>query len=131
VSTPHVPATTAGPLPLPDVSVLKDLPQGVAYALLAVILVAIVLFYLGPVLRERLRPGQNPPPTPPADPPSAVAALPQAVDRGGEMADRLIRHLEEQVDTLTRERDQAREQAAQAQAEINRLMMQLWRREGP
>lgn len=134
--------TSAAPVPVPDLSFLSGLEPGVAYAALATIVIVMSLIYLGPGIRDRLRP--RPPsavePAPPTSPqtPTVVAAVQQA----DELADRFIAHLRVQVDDLTREnadlgravdrlrteRDRERAESARLQSELDRL---TWRRGAP
>lgn len=94
----------AAAVPLPDLSFLAGLEPGVAYAALATITIVMTLIYLGPGIRERLRPA--PPATPPtADPPAAAPTPPQvtaAVQQADDIADKFIAHLQTQVVDLNR-----------------------------
>jgi hypothetical protein len=110
---------SAAPVPgVPDLSFLAGLDRTVALAALATIVITMTLIYLGPVIRERLRP------TPPAEPapitapqtPTVVAAVAQADDR----TDLFIAHLRRQVDDLTRDNGRLRADLDRRSADLDR-----------
>lgn len=103
---------------IPDLSGLQGLDPGVAYAALAVIALGMLLFYLGPGLRQRFtRP--DPPAAGPAPPSMPLPpALPATMDQANAVYDRFVDHLQAQL------ADRDRTIAAQDR-ELNRLRNQI------
>ncbi len=127
--------TLATPSPVPDLSFLAGLDKTVALAALATIVITMTLIYLGPAIRERLRPAPPTPQVEPAgtapQPPTVVAAVAQADDR----TDRFIAHLQQQVADLSRDNNHLRTDLDRERAETERLQTELdratWRRGKP
>lgn len=105
---------------IPDLSGLQGLDPGVAYAALAVVALGMLLFYLGPGLRQRFtRP--DPPATGPVAPSGPLPpALPATMDQANAVYDRFVDHLQAQL------ADRDRTIAAQDR-ELNRLRDQIER----
>jgi hypothetical protein len=118
---------TASQAPLPDLSSLQGLEPGVAYAALAVIALGMLLFYLGPGLRQRFtRP----------DPPAAVEAgpsgplppaLPATMDQANVVYDRFVDHLQQQLGDRDRTIAAQDRELARLRTEIDRLRGDLER----
>lgn len=144
--TETVGGTAATPAPLPSASDLAALDPAVAIALLVASVVIALLVYVGPSLRDRLRP---PTPAPqPAAPPvapmshGAHAAVDQAEVRTERFIDHLLRQIqdgterEDELEDRLRAKDvehEARlrardEQVAQLEREVRRLESLLWQR---
>lgn len=71
----------------PDLSFVKDLQPGVAYAVLTVVALGILMFYLGPVIKARLTP------TPAPDPPKQVETT--AKQSAGDTLTQAMNHADE------------------------------------
>lgn len=148
--TETVSGTAETPTPLPSASDLASLDPAVAIALLVASVVIALLVYVGPSLRDRLRPPTPPAPaaaTAPAVPTShgAHAAVDQAEVRTAQFIDHLLRQiqdgaeredeLEERLraketehDARLRSRD---EQITRLEQENRRLETLLWQRGHP
>lgn len=106
---------------LPDASALADLDPGVAFAFLGVVALAMLLFYFGGALRERIRtPKPSPPPAVEQATP-APPALPAALDRSDQVADQYIAFMREQVATQQRRIDALEREADRLRSELDRL----------
>ncbi len=124
---------------IPDATALAGLDPGVAYALLSVIALGMLLFYLGPGIRARFAPKEAAKSPVEGSPSGAIPpALPAVVDRADIATERLIAHLERQLDERTRQlSDRDRELTAmdreleRVRADNDRLRDQIqWRRGG-
>ena len=125
---------------LPDPSGLQGLEPGVAYAFLFVVGLGMLLFYLGPGLRQRF----TRPDTPTPDGPGVSGtgpvppALPAVMDRAEAVYDRLVSHLEGQLaerDRTIKEQDRElvrlRNEIDRLRGDVERLRDQIqWRRGG-
>lgn len=118
----------AAPIPT-DFSWLSGLDPGVAITALCVLALGMVLFYLGPGLRDRFRKAPPPPPAAPTGPaiPAVPPALPAAIDQAERVSAQFIAHLQDQVRDLEREADNLRQANTRLQADNERL---LWMRGG-
>lgn len=116
--------------PLPDLSVLKDLSPGVAYATLAAIVTVTLLLYLGPGLRARLT--KDPPKPDPPIPagPAPTTALPQAMDRADLAYSQFIDHLLRRENAAAERIEQLEHENETLRDELGRLNRLLWQR-GP
>lgn len=112
------PATATAPLP--DLSVLKDLSPGVAYATLAAIVIVTLLLYLGPGLRARMTRTEPPKPDPPAAA-APTAALPQALDRADHVSSQFIDHLLRRDEEAVERTSQLERENATLRDEVSRL----------
>lgn len=146
------------PAPLPSASDLAALDPAVAITLLVASVVIALLFYVGPSLRDRLRPPTPPAPpaapaappatataTSPALPPAAPTAVDQAETRTAQFIDHLLRQiqdgaeredeLEERLRAKELEHDariRAKDELiTQREQEIRRLETLLWQRGHP
>jgi hypothetical protein len=122
---------------VPDLSGLQGLEPGVAYAALATVALGMLLFYLGPGLRQRFTRPDPPTPTAAVEPPLVTsgplpAALPAAMDRADAVYDRLVGHLEQQladrnrtIAEQVRELDRRANETERLRNELERLRDQL------
>lgn len=148
--TETVGGTAATPAPLPSASDLAALDPAVAIALLVASVVIALLVYVGPSLRDRLRP--RPPVAAPAIPaaPAVAAAMTHgahaAVDQAEVRTERFIDHLlrqiqdggdrEDELEDRLRAKDAEHEtrlrarddRITQLEQEIRRLETLLWQR---
>lgn len=132
-------AAAQTPAPLPSPSDLAALDPSVAITLLVASVVLALLVYIGPAVRDRLRPPKPPDPSAPAAPAGgavAAASLPPssvgaAVDRTEQFLQHLLRQIEagndreEELEALLRTRD---ERIGQLERENLRLESLLWQR---
>jgi hypothetical protein len=132
-------AAAQTPAPLPSPSDLAALDPSVAITLLVASVVLALLVYIGPAVRDRIRPPKPSEPSSPAAPvggPAALAALPAgsaaaAVDRTEQFLQHLLRQIEagnereEELEALLRTRD---ERIGQLERENLRLESMLWQR---
>jgi hypothetical protein len=92
------------PAPTPDLSFVKDLEPGVAYAVLFVIALGIVAFYLGPGIKARFTP-KIPEPAKPVEAATAqhpaqahpATSLPAAMDRADILSQQFLDHVLRQL----------------------------------
>lgn len=123
-------AAAQSPAPLPSPSDLAGLDPPVQITLLVASVVIALLVYVGPAIRDRLRPPKQPDAATPAAPAAATPA-PPTVDRTDQFLQHLLRQLEEAADredeleALVRARD---ERVAQLERENLRLESLLWQR---
>lgn len=122
---------------VPDLSGLQGLEPGVAYAALATVALGMLLFYLGPGLRQRFTRPDPPAPTAAVDPLPVTSgplptALPAAMDRADAVYDRLVGHLEQQladrnrvIAEQVRELDRRANETERLRNELERLRDQL------
>lgn len=105
---------------LPDATALAGLTPPVAFAFLGVVALAMLLFYFGGAVRERIR---TPPPTgPPVEPAQpSPPALPAALDRADLLSDQYIASLKDQVATQQRRIDALEREIDRLRAELDRL----------
>lgn len=145
--TETVGGTAATPAPLPSASDLAALDPAVAIALLVASVVIALLVYVGPSLRDRLRP-PTPAPQPAAPTPAAPtshgahAAVDQAEVRTERFIDHLLRQIqdggdrEDELEDRLRAKDAEHEtrlrarddRITQLEQEIRRLETLLWQR---
>lgn len=119
---------SASQVPVPDLSALQGLEPGVAYAALAVVALGMLLFYLGPGLRQWVTR---------ADPPAAAAepaptgplppALPATMDRADQVYDRFVDHLQAQLADRDRTIAAHERELGRLRGEIDRLRGDLER----
>lgn len=120
----------SAPSPLPSPSDLAALDPAVSITLLVAAVLLALLVYIGPAIRDRIRPPQ-PEPTPepaPAPPPAGSAG---AVDR----TEQFLQHLLRQIDEAAAREDDLEAQVrardariAQLEREVLRLESLLWQR---
>lgn len=126
---------TAAQTSIPTASDLATLNPVVAVAFLGVVALAIILFYFGKPLQDRVRGNKKDDPPKAAADPGATAqvstvlpAMPTALDRASEMTDRYISDLKEQIAGLRTEVDELEREIKQLRTELDRLRDEAWRR---
>ncbi len=119
---------SASQVPLPDLTALQGLEPGVAYAALAVIALGMLLFYLGPGLRQRFSHPTSPA-TPEPPPPTGPlpAALPATMDRADQVYDRFVDHLQAQLGDRDRTIAAQDRELGRLRGEVDRLRGDLER----
>lgn len=114
---------------IPDPSGLQGLEPGVAYAFLFVVGLGMLLFYLGPGLRQRFT--RADPPTPDGSAAAGTGpvppALPAVMDRADAVYDRLVSHLEGQLAERDRTIKEQDRELARLRNEIDRLRSDMER----
>lgn len=116
---------------VPGADQVRDLSPPVAITLLVVVGLAIILFYFGPSLAERIR---KPPPATaaPATPPAAAVAAP-AIDAANSMANEWISELRARNKELSDQLARAATEIAALRGEVEQLRVDLererWRRD--
>lgn len=115
---------------VPDLTFLKDLPPGTANLALVTVLVVTVLFYVGPVLRDRLSKTAPPPTLTPGEAsteqtaqlPAAMRPLPELLLEANVQNERFLNHVLGQLAEETREKQALEKRVEALQAEVQRLL---------
>lgn len=109
---------------VPGADQLKDLSPPVAIALLVVVGIAVIGFYFGPALRDRLKPPDTPAPPPQVVSPPVAAP---ATDAANSLATQYIEELRARNRELTGEMQRQGREIKQLRDEVERLRIELER----